>query len=158
MAVEAAPATALVVAEADLLLEVLLVALDPPSRLGDMDEVLKRGARGQGGQPVCCGFRLALQPLDQQPLLRPGLGARLIAMRRADLQGGKAQGQRDLAALAPRYRAPGVRRLVRGQGAANSTGRRNTELEGGAMTGRRRSDRALRVKFGVAGATGGGAS
>src|SRR3954463_149211 len=49
---EAAPAAALVVAEADLLLELLVIALDQPARLGGMDQVLEWGARRQVGQPV----------------------------------------------------------------------------------------------------------
>jgi hypothetical protein len=40
MVVKAAPAAALVVAEADLLLELLVVALDPPARLGGVDQTL----------------------------------------------------------------------------------------------------------------------
>ncbi len=43
--VEAAPTTALVVSEADLLLEFLVIALDPSVRLGDGDQALERGAR-----------------------------------------------------------------------------------------------------------------
>ena len=45
MVVEAAPAAALVVAKADLLLEPLVVAPDPPARLGDMDQVLQRAGK-----------------------------------------------------------------------------------------------------------------
>ena len=46
--VEAAPAAALVVAEADLLLEFLVVALDQPARLGGVDQVA--GAWFAGGR------------------------------------------------------------------------------------------------------------
>ena len=43
---EAAPAAALVVAAADLLLEFLVIPLDKPARLGRMDQVLERAVRG----------------------------------------------------------------------------------------------------------------
>src|SRR4051812_9502709 len=52
MMMEAAPVAALVVAKAELLLEFLIVPLDPPARLGDLDQALERGAPGQVGEPV----------------------------------------------------------------------------------------------------------
>src|SRR4051812_37725715 len=70
--VEAAPAAALVVPQPDLLLELLVIPLDQPTCLRDMDQVLERGARRQGGQPVLGGLLGTFGPLDQQPLLRPG--------------------------------------------------------------------------------------
>ena len=73
MVVKAAPAAPFVVAEADLLLELLVVSFNPPARLGDVDEALERGARGQVGEPVFAWLVAPLGPLDQQPLLRPGL-------------------------------------------------------------------------------------
>src|SRR3712207_5904685 len=50
--VEAAPAAALVVPEADLLLQVLVIALDHPARLGGMDQVAERGSGRRVGEPV----------------------------------------------------------------------------------------------------------
>ena len=47
MMMKAAPAAACVMAEADLLLEFLVVALDQPARLGDVDQVLERGVGGR---------------------------------------------------------------------------------------------------------------
>ena len=43
MMVEAAPAAALVVVQPDLLLELLVVALDHPARLDALDNVVKFG-------------------------------------------------------------------------------------------------------------------
>ena len=60
--VEAAPAAALVVTEADLLLQFLVVALDQPARLGGMDQVLEGGARRQVEQPVFGGLLGGLGP------------------------------------------------------------------------------------------------
>src|SRR4029453_13123267 len=97
--VEAAPAAALVVAQSDLLLGLLVVPLDQPARLGGVDQVLERGAGRQVGEPVLGGLCRALRPLDQQPLLRPGLAALLVAVRRAHPQRGEAGGERRPAAL-----------------------------------------------------------
>src|SRR3954469_13443808 len=112
---EAAPAAALVVAEADLLLEFLVVALDQPASLGRMDQVLERGARRQVGQPVLGWLLGALGPLDQQPLLRPGFRAQGVAVGRAHPPGGEARGQFGLAALAPGHAAPGLWRQAQRQ-------------------------------------------
>jgi putative DNA primase/helicase len=65
--VETAPAAALVVPEADLLLEFLVVALDDPARLGGVDQRAQRGAGRQVGEPVLARLGLALGPFDQQP-------------------------------------------------------------------------------------------
>src|SRR4051794_4474838 len=112
---EAAPATALVVAEADLLFEFLVIALDQPARLGGVDQVLQRGARRQGGQPVLAWLLGARGPLDQQPLLPPGLRTLGVAVCRADPQGGEAGGEIGLAALAPSDDAPGLWRQAQRQ-------------------------------------------
>src|SRR5690242_21130890 len=106
--VKAAPATPLVVAEADLLFELLVVALDKPARLGGVGQPLERGRGWQVGEPVFGGLGLALGPLDQQPLLWPGLGAPGVAVRRSDPQDSKAGGQQRLAAFTPAHRAPGA--------------------------------------------------
>src|SRR3954447_21376938 len=68
--VEAAPAAALVVPEPDFLLEVLVVPLDAPAQLGQVDHLLEADLLRQGRQPVLRRLRLALGPLDQQPFLR----------------------------------------------------------------------------------------
>jgi hypothetical protein len=61
--VEAAPASAFVVAKTDFLLEVVIIALDAPAQLGQIDETLKADVLRQGGQPVFCRLGLALRPL-----------------------------------------------------------------------------------------------
>jgi hypothetical protein len=68
---KAAPVAALVMAEADLLLAVLVIAFDHPARLGGVHQALERGRRWQVGQPVFGRLRLAVRPLDEQPFLRP---------------------------------------------------------------------------------------
>src|SRR5689334_10104513 len=110
MMVEAAPVAALEVPEAKFLLEFLIVPLDPPTRLGDLDQALERRAPRQVGEPVLGRFRIPLGPLDQQPFLRPRLGALGVAMRRAHAHGDKARGQLALGSFAPGELAPVLRR------------------------------------------------
>ena len=77
---EAAPAAPLVMAEPDLLLELMIVALDAPAQLGEIDQVGKGHVLGQGGEPILDRLRLAFGPLDQQPFLVPRLGKLLVAV------------------------------------------------------------------------------
>src|SRR6201992_4120633 len=106
MMMKPAPVAALVVAEAELLLELLVIPLDPPARLGHPHEALPRHAPGQIGEPGLGWLRFAVWPLDQQPLLRPRLRALRIAMGRADPHGRKARGQLALGSYAPGEDAP----------------------------------------------------
>ena len=91
---EAAPAAPLVVAEAQLLLELEIIALDQPAQLGAIHEPFNRGVDGQAREPELDGSRLVFRPFDEQPLLGPGLTAPGIAVGRADPEGGEARGQR----------------------------------------------------------------
>src|SRR6478736_8174832 len=105
--VEAAPAAALVVPEPDFLLEILVIPLDAPAQLSQVDQIGEAGLLGQGRQPVLRRLRLALGPLDQQPFLltrraQPGVG-----VRRAHPGPGKARGKLAVRALAPGDLGPG---------------------------------------------------
>jgi hypothetical protein len=115
MVVEAAPAAALVVAQSDLLLQLPVVPLDQPARLGGMDQLLERGGRRQVGEPVPARLLRAPGPLDQQPLLRPGLRAQDVAVRRAHPPGGEAGRELGPAAFAPGDGAPGLPGQAQGQ-------------------------------------------
>src|SRR5438552_8759850 len=53
--VEAWPSASFVVPKPDLLLEILVVALDAPAHLGDVDEPAEGGALGQRCEPVFRG-------------------------------------------------------------------------------------------------------
>src|SRR6201991_5348883 len=106
MMMKTAPVAALVVAKAELLLELLGVPFDPPARLGNQHEALQRRALGQVGEPVLGWLSLAVRPLDEQPLLWPGLGALGVMVRRADPHRRKARGQRALGSRAPGEAAP----------------------------------------------------
>ena len=68
---EATPSAAFEMPEPDLLLEFLIVALDAPAQLGDVDQPMEGDIFWKGRQPVFGGLILALGPLDQQPLFRP---------------------------------------------------------------------------------------
>src|SRR6266478_4821197 len=104
---ESAPPAPLVVAEAEFLLEVLIVALDAPAQLGLIGHGPTRDRGRQGGEPVFGGFRLAFGPLDQEPLLGAWGGAVGVAMGGSDPDRGKAPGQGGVGALAPDQPAPG---------------------------------------------------
>src|ERR1700751_2565036 len=106
MMMKPAPVAALVMAEAEVVLERLVRPLDPPAPLGNPHEALPRRAPGQIGEPVLGWLRFAVWPLDQQPLLRPRLRALRIAMGRTDPHGRKARGQLALGSRAPGEAAP----------------------------------------------------
>src|SRR6201997_4322848 len=115
MMMKPAPVAALVVAKAELLLELLVIPLDPPARFGNPHEALQRRAPGQVGEPVLGWLSFAVWPLDQQPLLRPRLRALRIVMGRADPYGRKARGQLALGSRAPGEAAPGAGGQMHGQ-------------------------------------------
>src|SRR4051812_13883795 len=115
MMMKAAPVAALVVAKAKFLLELLVIALDPPARLGHPHEALERGMPGQIGEPVLGRLSRILGPLDQQPLFRPGLGTLDIAMRWPHPHGSEARGRLALSSLTPADAAPGVGRQAQRQ-------------------------------------------
>src|SRR5215831_17821397 len=79
--VEAAPSPSFKMSQPDLLLEVLIVAFDPPSQLGNLDELTERDVFRKRRQPIFDRFLLAFGPFNQQPLLRPTVGEPVIPMR-----------------------------------------------------------------------------
>src|SRR5436190_13871456 len=92
--VEASPSASLVVPEPDFLLELLIVALDPPAHLGDIDELLEADLCRQSGEPIFTFAELcfALRPFDQQPLLCH-LPRNCTIVADAHAHTGKARGQ-----------------------------------------------------------------
>jgi hypothetical protein len=65
MMMEAAPATSLVMPEANLLLEFLIVALNAPAQLGIIDEPSEADGLGQSREPIFGRLGFPLGPLDQ---------------------------------------------------------------------------------------------
>src|SRR5215467_3373846 len=108
---EASPSTPLVVPKPDLLLELLVVAFDPPAHLGDIDELAKADLCRQRREPVFVFGELgfALGPFDQQPLLGD-LPGNCTIVPDAHAHTGKARGQPIGRAFAPPDRVPSVPR------------------------------------------------
>ena len=75
MVVKPAPASALVVAKPQILLEVLIIALDAPTHMCGAHQIARCGCLGQRGKVVFFRLSLTCGPLDEQPLL--GQQARL---------------------------------------------------------------------------------
>ena len=67
--VEAAPPAPFIIAETKFLLELLIIALDPPPQLCQIDQTIERGIFGQGRKPILRRLGFAFRPLDQKPLL-----------------------------------------------------------------------------------------
>src|SRR5262245_5187263 len=101
MMMEAAPAPPLEMIQAEFVLELLVVPLDPPAELGQPHELGERDRRRQGREPILRGLGFARRPLDQEVLFRAGLGALLVAMRGPDPEPGEAGAHGSARALAP---------------------------------------------------------
>jgi len=106
MMVKAAPTATLEVSEAKLLLQFLVVALDPPAKLGDTHEFGERDVVPERAQPVLGRLRRAAWPFDEQPLLGPGLGPPVIAVRRTHAHARKARAKLAVGARPPRDMTP----------------------------------------------------
>src|SRR5579862_8766399 len=81
MVVKAAPTAALEIAEAKLLLELLIVALDAPAQLGEPYQLLARCVERQRAQEILGWFGCTARPFNQQPLFGIALGAPIIVMQ-----------------------------------------------------------------------------
>src|SRR6202049_2978204 len=90
--VEATPSAPFEMAEPDLLLELLVIALDAPAQLGGIDQIAERDVFRQGREPIFGRLVLALGPLDQQPFF---VRLAAILMARCDVkpQAGKSRGK-----------------------------------------------------------------
>ena len=97
---EAAPAASLVMSQAEFLFQLLIIALDPPAQLGQIDQAIEGHVRRDGGQPILGGLGVALGPLDQQPFLIARLGPPLVAMGGPHPNPGKARCQRSCGSAA----------------------------------------------------------
>ena len=82
---EAAPAASLVMSKAQFLFQLLIIALDPPAQLGQIDQTIEGHVRRDGGQPILGGLGVALGPFDQQPFLAAHL---VMAIARSCIRGG----------------------------------------------------------------------
>src|SRR5712671_7080313 len=108
--VEAAPPAPFIITKAEFLLELLIIALDPPPQLCQVDQTIEGDILGQGGKPILGRLGFVFRPLDQKPLFSAHLAQQVIAMRRPHSPPGKARGAPIRGSLAPSDRLP---RLVR---------------------------------------------
>ena len=99
--VEAAPSSSFEMSQPDLLLEFLIVAFDPPSQLGNVDELTERDVLRKRRQPIFDRLLFAVGPFDQQPLLRPRVGKPVVPMRDTNAHTGKSRGQLLSGAFSP---------------------------------------------------------
>jgi hypothetical protein len=76
---EAAPPAPFIITEAELLLELLIIALDPPAQFCQVYQPVEGDILGQGGQRILGRLGFSFRPLDQQPLF----GARLAQLTTA---------------------------------------------------------------------------
>ena len=113
--VEAAPPAPFIIAEAEFLLELLIIALDPSSQLCQIDQTIEGGLFGQGGKPILGRLGFVLQPLDQKPFFSAQLAQQVIAVRRPHSAPGKARGEPIRGSLAPSDRLPRLLRQAEGE-------------------------------------------
>src|ERR1700689_1752175 len=122
--VEASPAAPLVMSKAEFLLEFLVIALDPPAQLGQIDQPLE-GDVGKVDEPIFGRLLLARRPFDQQPFFGAQFRRGFVAGAAPPPSPGKTRGQPIGRSLAPSDHLPrllrkaererlGPHRLVRG--------------------------------------------
>jgi hypothetical protein len=88
-------------------LQFLIVSLDAPAQLGEIDQFGEGNTRKQCGEPILSWLRRALRPLDQQPFLFSRFLEPLIAVRGPHAQAGITRGEPVGRALALGDRLPG---------------------------------------------------
>src|SRR6266481_8674296 len=110
---EAPPAAALIMAEADFLLEVVIIALDAPAQFGDVDKAAERHVAVDGREPEFGGRGLALGPFDEQCLF--GEPCFAADRRNAHAYAGKARLQPLVRAFSPSDGAPRMLGQAEGQ-------------------------------------------
>jgi hypothetical protein len=97
--VNAAPSATFVVAEPKSLLEVLVVALDPPASLRLPDEFGESDVGPEGREPILRWLFLVFWLLDEAPFLDTRFRAIDVAMSGADVHGGEARRQPGIGAF-----------------------------------------------------------
>ncbi|CAO3416048.1 hypothetical protein [Azospirillum endophyticum] len=113
--VESAPAPALIMAEAEFLLEFEVIAFDARPQLGGLHQGVEPGRLRQRRQPLLGRLLFVLGPFDQQPPLPAALRPLLVAVRGVNANGGKTGGKRRDRSFTPCHGAPRLRRQPFGQ-------------------------------------------
>src|SRR5450631_4057731 len=127
---KAAPAASLIVSEPDLLLELLIVALNAPAQFSEIDQLAEADLLRQGREPVFGRFLFALRPLDQQPLLR-SVFSQAVTMSNQNPHPRKARAQPVGRTFPPLDLAPGFLRQSECAFADVSSGSPRRPLVGG---------------------------
>src|ERR1700758_5372925 len=78
--VEAAPPAPFIIAEAEFLLELLIIALDPPSQLCQIAQTIEGGLFGQGGKPILGRLVFVSRPLAKNPFFSTQPAQQVIAV------------------------------------------------------------------------------
>ena len=110
----AAPPAALIMGEAKLLFEFLVIPLNGAAHHRRTHQGSTRHRGREMGKPVVHGLGFLLGPVDQQPLFLAGGTPMPVPVRRAHAQRGKARGEPRVRARPPGDRAPGTRRELTG--------------------------------------------
>src|SRR5712675_23639 len=97
---EATPSASFIMPEPDLLLELLIVALDAPAQLGGVNQIAECDVARQGRKPIPGRFLLPLGPLNQQPFFCWFAGP-FMARCNVDTHTRKPRGQPFIGALPP---------------------------------------------------------
>src|SRR5246127_5140698 len=88
--VKSAPASPFIMTEPELLLQVLIVALDAPAHLGHEHKLLEGRLFGGGSEKVFERLRIAIRPFNEQPFFVANGTSPIVAMRGTNPYGGKA--------------------------------------------------------------------
>src|SRR3982074_901516 len=110
---EAAPSSPFEMPEPCVLLEFLIVALDPPAHLGNINELPEGVVSWKRREPVFDRLLLTIGAFHQEPTLPPGVGAPVIPMCNTNAQAGKSRGQPLRRPLPPRDLAPSPSRQAK---------------------------------------------
>src|SRR6185312_970879 len=103
---EAQPSSPFVVVEAKLALELLVVALDPPTHLREVHDLRDAGACGQVAKPELDGRSLGGRPFNEQPLERPLFAPPRFPLRCSHSQQCESRAHLALRPVSPPYGSP----------------------------------------------------
>src|SRR5260370_30398175 len=101
MMMKPAPASAFIVSQTQLLLQLLIVALDDPAVFRHLDQRFGLGFWRQRRYPIFAGFGFPPRPLDQQPFFRMRLRSFVVPSRTAHSHRGKTRSRLPLRPFAP---------------------------------------------------------
>src|SRR5467141_546014 len=113
--VEAAPPAPFIITKAEFLFELLIITLDAPPQLCQINQAVEGDILGQGGEPILGRFGFVLRLLDQKPLLGARLAQQVVTMPRPHSPPGKARREPIRGSLAPGDGLPRLFRQAQGK-------------------------------------------